>query len=199
MSTDNLRHAQYTLAGVQIDDPQEILPFNGTYALEASFTDMAAQSGAPVDTPKTIRIGPPATSSTGLLTVDAAGIIRVNKAGPYAVKSRARVTRAGATGSSQVFFWTEISMNNGGSWITLGNSVCVQLDSSSESQTFFDFSLLDLPAGMLVRQRFARSSLGDNSGDLTPITPSAALITAGAASAPSAQTTVYRVAGFNYL
>lgn len=67
----------------------------------------------------------------------------------------------------------------------------ISLDSSNDVTVFFDISSVKLPVGVMLRNRFARSGDGDNSGDLRPASPSATLSGLGVPVAPSAQITVY--------
>ena len=166
--------------------------------LEVSYTDTTTQSGSPVDTPKQVKYGAPATSPSGIVSIDAAGVLTVLQTGPLFIKSRLRVGRSGAAGVSSIFFWVEISLDGGVVWNILGNSIDVRLDSSTENDVFFDFSTLFLDKGIKLRSMFARSSTGNNSGDLIPSTPSAALQAYGVPIAPSAQISIYRSRDYLY-
>jgi hypothetical protein len=174
--------------------------FNGRAGstLEVSFTDATMQSGAPIDTPKQVKYGAPATSPSGIVAIDAIGNLTVLQTGPLFIKSRLRVGRTGASGISSIFFWVEISLDGGVVWNILGNSIDVRLDNSTENDVFFDFSTLFLDKGIKLRSMFARSSTGDNSGDLMPSTPSAALQAYGVPIAPSAQISIYRSRDYLY-
>lgn len=166
--------------------------------LEASFVDVTTQSGSPIDTPKQVKYGPALTSPSGIAAIDADGTLTMLKTGPLFIKSRLRVGRTGASGVSSVFFWAEISLDGGTVWNVLGNSVDIKLDNSTENDVFFDFSTLFLNQGIKLRSMFARSSTGDNSGDLSASTPSAALQAYGVPIAPSAQISIYRSRGYSY-
>lgn len=164
---------------------------------EGIFTSMVTQSGSPVDTPKLVSYGSNKTSDTGVVSyVD--GIFTVMKSGALFFKSRLRAGRSGASGVSHLFFWVEASIDGGVVWNKLGNSVNIHLNSSTETQTFFDFAGLYGVAGMKMRTMFARSSTGNDSGDLIAEVPSAALIAAGVLGAPSAQITIYKVPNVIY-
>jgi len=167
--------------------------------LESSFTDTTTQSGSPIDTPKQVKYGPALTSPSGIVSIDATGTLTVLKTGPLFIKSRLRVGRTGASGVSSIFFWVEISPDGGAVWNIFGNSIDIRLDNSTESDVFFDFSTLFLENGIKLRSMFARSSTGDNSGDLMPSAPSAALQAYGVPTAPSAQISVYRSRDYLYL
>lgn len=166
--------------------------------LEVSFTDLTSQLGATADAVKQVKYGPAQTSPTGIVSIDATGNLTIIKTGPFFIKSRLRIGRTGASGVSSIFFWVEISINGGSTWDILGNSIDVKLDNSTESDVFFDFSTLFLNAGIKLRSMFARSSTGDNSGDLLPSVPSAALQAYGVPTAPSAQISIYRARGYPY-
>ena len=162
------------------------------YSTEGSFISVATQTGIE-DTPKTVEFGVGGLTDNGHINVASNGEVEVLSSGYYSIKQRFRTSRAGASGVSDIFFWVEASVDGGTVWNTFGNSVDIALDSSNETTVFFDLSNIHLDAGIKLRNRFARSSTGDNSGDLTSATPSAALITAGAPTAPSAQITIYRI------
>lgn len=171
---------------------------NQKYVTEDNFTDTTTQTGI-LDTPKNVLYGPLKTSPNELVRVDADGVINILKAGPYAFKTRHRVARTGASGVSKVFQWVEISVDGGSTWTINGNPVDVQLAGADDTVNFFDFATIELPAGVKLRARFARSSTGADFGSLTPSVPSASLISAGVPTAPSAQLTVYRVQGWEYV
>ncbi len=67
----------------------------------------------------------------------------------------------------------------------------VTLNSSIDTVIFFVTALVYVEEGTLFRNRFARSGDGDDSGDLRPSSPSAALLALGVPIAPSAQVTIY--------
>lgn len=159
---------------------------------EATFLDFTTQTGSPVDVMRPIKFGPAATSSTGIVSIDANGIITALKSGPLFAKTRLRATRGGSSGSSLIMFMTEVSVNGGATWSIIGNVGTVSLDVAADTDIFFDMSPIDVDAGLKIRQSFARSSTGTDAGDLTPYTPSPALVSAGVPNAPSAQLTVYR-------
>lgn len=162
------------------------------YTSIASFVDTTTQVGV-TDVASTIKFGGGGTSGDGHVTVGADGSITINTDSYLSLKQRFRAGRTGASGVSQIFFWAEVSTDGGTTWTVIGNSVGMPLNSSEDSSLFFDISSLYLTAGTKLRNRFARSSTGDDSGDLRPATPSAALTTLGVTVAPSAQITVYRI------
>lgn len=163
-----------------------------------SYVDQTSQSGVTLDTPLQVKYGPARISTGGILEIDAAGTLTVLKGGPFLFKSRLRATRSGASGTSSLFFWVEISADGGASWQILGNSIDIKLETSNQQDVFFDFTSLTLPTGLKLRSMFARSSTGSNFGDLTPSPPSAALQAYGLPSAPSAQLSVYINNDFYY-
>lgn len=162
------------------------------YGTDGNFLSTASQTGVS-DTPKTITFGAGGTTTSGAVSVAASGHITIVDAGYYSLKQRFRVSRTGASGVSQVFFWAEISVDSGATWNVTGNSVVVSLNASIDTTVFFDLANLDLPAGVQLRNRFARSSTGDDSGDLTSTAPSSTLTGLGVLMAPSAQITIYKL------
>ena len=162
------------------------------YGTDGNFLSTVSQLGV-LDTPKTVTFGAGGTTTSGAVSVTASGHVTIVDAGYYSFKQRFRVSRTGASGVSQVFFWAESSADNGATWDVTGNSVVVSLNASIDTTVFFDLANLNLPAGAQLRNRFARSSTGDNSGDLTATTPSATLTGLGVLMAPSAQITIYKL------
>jgi len=162
------------------------------YTSQGTFISNELQAGA-LDTPQTITFGPGGTTDEGGATVGADGVITVNDAGFWSIKQRFRAGRAGASGVSELFFWAEISVDGGNNWAIIGNSVDTPLSSSNEVVVFFDISEVQVPPGTKFRNRFARSSTGDNSGDLRVGVASAALQALGVPDAPSAQVTFYKI------
>lgn len=182
----------------ELQDQVDNLTSTG-WTIEDSFTDFTMQSGAPVDTPITVKYGPAKTSTSGIVTVDANGIFTFNKTAALFAKSRIRAGRSGASGYSSLFFWAEISTDDGATWQVFGNSIDVHLNNSTESELFFDISAVIFPAGLKFRSRFARSSTGDDSGDLKTSTPSALLSAYGVPMAPSAQISIYKSTTYPYI
>lgn len=166
--------------------------------LHESFVDLTLQTGAPLDTPIQVKYGPAKTSPNSILSIDAAGTLTILKGGPFLFKSRLRASRSGASGTSSLFFWVEISTNGGATWTILGNSIDIRLENANQQDVFFDFSSLTLPKGIKLRSMFARSSTGSDFGDLVPSVPSAALQTYGLPTAPSAQLSIYTNNNYNY-
>lgn len=187
-------------AGLAIKELQDAATelYSTGWTIEDSFTDFTLQVGSPIDTPKVVKYGNPKTSPNGIVSVDADGIFTFEKTAALFAKSRIRAGRSGASGFSSIFFWAEISVDGGVTWQVFGNSIDVQLNSSQESELFFDISAVIFPAGLKFRSMFARSSTGDNSGDLRPSTPSSALTAYGVPVAPSAQISIYRSTTFPY-
>ena len=163
------------------------------YGTEGVFEEFTTQSGSPEDVPKTVLYGTNKDSDNGHVTY-LNGVFTINTAGFYAIKSRIRSGRTGASGSSNLFFWAEGRADSGDAWAITGASVDVLLDSSNDNKIFFDFSTLFLSAGFQLRSRFSRSSTGNDSGDLVPSVPSSALVTVGVNPTPSAQVTIYKSA-----
>lgn len=169
-----------------------------SWTIEDSFTDFTTQSGSPLNTPKVVKYGAAKTSTSGIVSVDADGIFTFHKTSTLFAKSRIRAGRSGASGYSSIFFWAETSVDGGSTWQIFGNSIDIRLNNSEESDLFFDISAVVFPAGIKFRSMFARSSTGDNSGDLMASTPSAALVSYGVPVAPSAQISIYRSTTYPY-
>ena len=162
------------------------------YTPQGTFISEDLQLGI-LDTPSTVTFGAGGTIATGNATVGADGVITANAASFFSIKQRFRTGRTGASGVSDLFFWAEISTDGGVTWGNLGASVSIPLNTSSDTVVFFDIANVQLPAGTKLRNQFARSSTGDNSGDLRVGVPSAALQAMGVQTAPSAQITFYEI------
>lgn len=188
-------------AGLAIKELQDAINVASStgWTLEDSFTDFTTQTGSPIDTPTQVKYGVAKTSTTGLVSIDANGTLTVLKGGTLLIKSRLRAARSGASGTSSLFFWVEISTDGGSTWQIFGNSIDVRLENANQQDIFFDFSSLVLPAGVKLRSMFARSSTGSDFGDLMPSSPSAALTLYGLQPAPSAQVSVYRSTTYPYV
>lgn len=162
------------------------------YTPQGTFVSGDLQVGI-TDTPQTVTFGAGGTTDDGGAVIGADGIITVNDEGFWSVKQRFRAGRTGASGVSILFFWAEISVDGGANWAITGNSVSIPLDSSNDTSVFFDIANIQVPAGTKLRNRFARSSTGDDSGDLRVGVPSATLQAEGVPNAPSAQATFYKI------
>lgn len=175
------------------------ITFGGAWQLETEFTDITTQSGAPIDTPKTVIYGAAKTSPNNLISIDNSGVITFLKGGPFGAKTRHRVTRTGQAGTSSTWFWVELSFDGGSTWAVFGNAVDIRLSGSSDSRLFFDFSQVTLPAGTKARSRWARSSTGVDDGNLTSTLPSTALQALNVPVSPSAQIAFYRNTLYEYV
>lgn len=162
------------------------------YTPQGTFISSDLQAGV-LDTPKTITFGAGGTSDNGGITIGADGVITVNEPFFWSIKQRFRAGRTGASGVSILFFWAEISVDGGSTWSVIGNSVSIPLSTASDTIVFFDLADAQFPPGTKLRNRFARSSTGDDSGDLRVGTPSAALQALNVPDAPSAQITMYAI------
>tara|TARA_R110002167_G_scaffold104166_1_gene268678 strand:- start:2945 stop:3628 length:684 start_codon:yes stop_codon:yes gene_type:complete len=162
------------------------------YSSIGSFVDLTTQTGV-LDVPDTVSFGAGGVTDNSEISVSAVGEITVNMTGYYSIKQRFRSGRTGGSGTSLLFFWAEASINGGVTWLPLGNSVDVPLGTANDTVVFFDLSNIQLDSGSMLRNRFARSSTGDDSGDLRSASPSAALTALGVADAPSAQVTFYKI------
>jgi hypothetical protein len=192
------------------DIHQAILSGGSTpYYVEATrFLDLTTQSGAALDASTTVLLGAGGSDPEGLITMDASGVVTVNKTGPYMVKQNFQVARDSTAGNSEIFFQAQISVDNGVTWNGLGNSVNRRIDNDKVINIFFDISAIFIPAGAKLRNVWAKSSVGGdpndpstgvNNGLLIHTRPSAALIALGFADAPSAVAVVYKLQGYNYV
>ena len=184
---------------VQLHEAENVNPSSSYFSIEDSFLDQTTQSPVSTDTPITVKLGPAKTSPSGIVSVDADGVLSVLKTGPLFVKTRISLGRIGSTGTSVLHLWIEISSDGGTTWAVSGNVVDVKLDNSTDTDTFFDNTPVFLPAGAKARTRFARSSLGHNSGDIVPGTLSPTLQAYGLVPSASAQVTVYKSNNWNYV
>ncbi len=164
---------------------------------EGDFISLTTQSGSPIDTPKVVSYGVNKQSNSGILDYTN-GVFTFLKTGPIGIKSRLRTGRVGASGVSHLFLWAEASVDGGMVWNKIGNSTSIHLTNSTETKTFFDVAFMVGVTGLKLRTLFARSSTGNDSGDLIAETPSAALIALGVMSAASAQITIYKDSNYNY-
>ena len=169
-------------------------PNQGTvgYTNSGTFVSAITQTGVS-DVGTTVTFGGGGNTSGNNATVGADGIVTINTDSYFSIKQRFRTGRIGASGVSELFFWAEMSIDNGATWVEIGNSVDVSLANSDATVVFFDISNMFFVAGVKLRNRFARSSTGNDSGDLIPASPSAALALLGVPDAPSAQITIYRI------
>lgn len=181
------------------DAPIPVDPMNFGLTTEANFVDFTTQAGTATDTPRSVKYGAGQTSTNGIVNINADGTLTVLKGGPLQIKSRIRTGRTGGSGISHLFFWAEISVDGGSSYAIFGNSVMIPLDTANDSLVFLDIANGVFPAGVKLRSMFSRSSTGNDSGDLVPASPSAALQSAGVTAAPSAQLTVYRYLDQTYV
>lgn len=183
---------------VQLYEAENVNPSSSYFSIEDNFIDQTTQVPAGTDTPITVKFGPARTTPSGLISVDASGVITILKGGPYLIKSRINCGRVGSTGTSILHLWVEVSANGGATWAVSGNVVDVRLDNASDTDTFFDATPIFFPTGIKVRTRFARDSLGNNSGDITPGLLSPELQTYGLPQGASAQLSIYKSNNWSY-
>ena len=186
--------------GVSESKVSELISNYGIWTIEDSFTD-TNQQNAVEDVISPISFGVDKTSPNGLVRWNAAlKVFVILKGGPFIFKTRVRAARVGgSTGESELFFQAQLSVDLGSNWFSTGNSVDLKLDDNKQVEIFFDSSPVEFSKDLLVRQMFARSSLGTNFGSLISGTPSTALISQGVAVSPAAQVTIYRLKDFNYV
>ncbi len=61
------------------------------YVEATIFVDLTTQTGAALDQMAVVTLGPGGTDPEGLVTMDANGVVTVNKTGPYMVKQNFQV------------------------------------------------------------------------------------------------------------
>jgi len=192
------------------DIHQAILSGGSTpYYVEATrFIDLTTQTGAALDQMAVVTLGPGGTDPEGLVTMDANGVVTVNKTGPYMVKQNFQVARNSNPGNSEIFFQAQLSVDGGVTFNGLGNSVNRRIDNDKVINVFFDLSAIFIPAGAKLRNVWAKSSVGGDPADpsvgvdnglLIYTEPSAALLAAGFGDAPSAIAVVYKLQGYDYV
>jgi hypothetical protein len=159
--------------------------------VEGEYRSLVLQTGGPAaDVPRNVIYGAGGISNTGVVSVAANGEIDILKAAAIMFKTRLRAGRVGAAGVSILIIWGEVSTDGGGSWVQLPNVSSINLSVATDTITFADIVPLTVLPGYKFRIRFARSSLGDNSGDLTPQAQPAGLNFLGPV--PSAYMSIYR-------
>jgi hypothetical protein len=161
--------------------------------VEGEYRDNTLQTGGPVtDTPRNVIYGAGGVSGTGIVSVAANGEITILKAAAIVFKTRLRAGRIGAAGVSVLVVWGEVSVDGGAVWNQLPNVSSINLSASTDTITFLDLIPVLVSIGQKFRIRFARSSAGDNSGDLTPQPLAGGL--SFLAPVPSAYMSIYRFA-----
>jgi hypothetical protein len=179
--------------------PNPIFPLNPDdipakgYDLVFTGVSPDIQNPLGLDQPLVINFGPQSQATDNSFTLGADGVLTFNEAGYYAIKTRYRFAREGASGTSNLFNYAEASTDGGLTWTILGSVIDVTLRDSSVVNIFFDLSIIELPAGIKIRALFARSSTGSNFGGLLPSQVSAPLSALGITDAPSSQLTVYKI------
>ena len=163
-----------------------------------TYSDFTTQSPTGTDAPMVVKFGAGGTSSDGLVTMSSAGVITINKGGPFAFPMRAHVGRSGNIGDAELFIQMERSTDSGSTWSAISTTSFVAVENNDESVDFFGFISNLLDSGDQIRFRFARSSNGANDGSLTPVTPTPALQSAGFSTAPSATVAVYSQSNYPY-
>lgn len=160
---------------------------------EGEYRDNTLQTGGPaVDVPRNVHYGPGGISLTGIATVLANGEIDILKDANVVFSTRLRAQRTGAAGVSILVIWGELSIDGGLNWTVLPNASSINLSVADDTTTFYDTIPARVLVGQKYRVRFARSSAGNNSGDLAPQALPGPL--AFLSPVPSAYLSVYRFA-----
>ena len=165
---------------------------------EFRFEDYTTQSIPSTDFPINVRFGFGGTSPSGIVSCDFNGVLTANSSGPMSAKIRVNTGRSGAQGVSELFFQTEMSDDNGVNWSPIGSSSFITLSNSDVNQDFFGFTPMFIPQGTKLRVRWARSSSGNNSGDLKTHQPTPLLSALGFQEVPSAAIIIYKESGYSY-
>lgn len=188
-------------------DPSSLNSSKPYYVEATRFVDLTTQTGVGLDASTTVLLGPGGVDPEGLVSMDALGVVTINKTGPYMVKQNFQIARDTTPGNSEIFFQAQLSVDNGVTWTTLGNSVNRRIDNDKVINIFFDISAIFIPAGAKLRNVWAKSSVGGdpnnpstgvNNGLLIHTRPSANLLALGFEDAPSAIAVVYKLQGYNY-
>tara|TARA_R110000782_G_scaffold92621_2_gene176024 strand:+ start:636 stop:1208 length:573 start_codon:yes stop_codon:yes gene_type:complete len=177
------------------------------YVESTRFLDFTTQVGGTLDVLVPILLGVGGTDPEGLIT-GSGSVITVNKTGPFMVKQNFQVSRESNPGNTEFFFQAQASVDNGITWVALGNSANRRITNTSTIDIFFDISPIFALAGTKFRNVFAKSSVGGDpnnpttgvaEGVLLHARPSSALIAEGVQDSPSAIAVVYKVQGYNYI
>lgn len=181
---------------------------DGYYSELARFEDQTTQPGPALDVLANVTLGPAGSDPEGIITVAANGEITINKSGPFMVKQTFQLTKLANPGNLEAFFQAEGSTDGGATWTPLGSAVNRRVANSNAINVFFDISPVFLTAGIIVRNRWAQSSVGGDpssptsgvaDGQLLRSQPSAALIAAGVQTAPSALAVFYTLNNYSYV
>jgi hypothetical protein len=136
---------------------------------EGEYRSLVLQTGGPsVDVPRNVSYGPGGLSLTGIASVLANGEVDILKDASVVFSTRLRAQRTGAAGVSIVVIWGELSIDGGVNWIVLPNVSSINLSVADDTTVFYDVIPAKVLVGQKYRVRFARSSAGNNSGDLAP-------------------------------
>lgn len=173
----------------------------GGYRPVGAFKDTTTQipTGNTTDALTPVLFGPALVSGDGVIGVDVNGVFTNLKKGYWFLKARARAKRTGASGTSELFFQFYKRITSTDPWLPLGESIDVELDNSKQTEIVLDESFFYGDAGNQFYLGWARSSNGDNSGQLVPGTPTPALVAAGVQVSPSAQATIFTMADYKYV
>lgn len=181
---------------------------DGYYSELIRFSENSTQPSPIIDTLANVTLGIGGTDPEGLVTCAANGEITINKTGPYMVKQTFQLEKQANPGNLEAFFQAEASIDGGTTWTPLGSAVNRRVSNSNSINVFFDVSPVFLNAGLIVRNRWALSSVGGDpldptvgvdDGVLVYSSPSAALLAAGVQTAPSALAVFYTLNGYNYV
>ena len=177
------------------------------YTEETRFVDLTTQMGGALDVAVTVTLGPGSTSPNGMITGSGGSLI-IEKTGPIMIKQNFQVSRNSNPGNTEFFFQAQISLDDGVTWLGIGNAANRRITNTSTINLFFDIAPIFVTAGTRFRNVWAKSSAGGDPSDPTTgvaegvlihTRPSATLLAAGFQDAPSAIAVIYRLEGYNYV
>ena len=186
--------------GISKEKANELISLYGGYRPVAAFVDITTQipTGNTTDTLTVVKFGAGGVSSDGVISVDSNGVFTNIKAGYWFLKARTRAKRTSASQTSELFFQFYKRLSSSDPWLPLGASVDIELDNARQTEVVLDESFFYGDIGNQFYLGWSRSSTGNNSGELVPGFPSAALSALDVQASPSAQATIFTLADYNY-
>ena len=166
------------------------------FAREADWRSLAEQTTTGLGVMTDVLFGPPAVSNTGILSVDAGGVVTALKAGPLEIVVSARALRTTNPGVGQIVVWSETRLGPASPWVQVGLTGSSALPDPGARFLFQDFTLVDVLLGQQLRVRWARDASGADDGVLSPFVPTGSL--AGLNTVPSAAFVAYRLKNYPY-
>lgn len=128
------------------------------------------QNPVAVDTPLTIEYGPAQGTPSDPMSIDADGVISINKSGLYNVRFSVQYGRDTPTGTAWLYFRIIVAPD-GVNFIQTGRTILVKLGSENEDLSFQSTAVVQLMAGWKAKTEIMRGSEGANNGGLRANTP----------------------------